>query len=338
MKFNLKSKKILVVLLVLAVIAAILAVVTTRTFTKPAQIATETLEQVGKRLSAGFDFTDEQKAVASPLYLKLRSGGPPKDGIPSIDKPKFETAAEANNWLKPDDLVLGFFHKGQARAYPLRILNWHEIVNDRVAEDAVLVTYCPLCFTGIAFSRIIDGVEVEFGTSGKLINSNLVMYDRTSDSLWTQLEGEAIIGKNVGKKLTQLPADTVTWPEWQRAHPDSKVLSKDTGFARDYNVNPYEGYGVSRDTFGTQFTDERLHPKAKIYAVELSGKFKAYPEDLLKQKRKLIDDFAGANLEITRDQDGKVRVFNKKTGEDIVPTISFWFAWVSFHPGTELAK
>lgn len=328
----------LVALIILAVGGVILVVLGTRTFLKPSQIATGTLEQIGKRLGESFNFTDEQKAAANPLFAKLRSGGPSKDGIPSIDNPEFESAQDANNWLKPDDLVLGFVHTGEVRAYPLRILNWHEIVNDNVSGDPVLITYCPLCFTGIAFSRVIDGQASEFGTSGKLINSNLVMYDRASDSLWTQLGGEAIIGPNVGKKLTQLPLDTLTWAQWSTAHPDSVVLSRDTGFARDYDANPYQGYEQNRDTFGTQFSDDRLHPKDKIFGIEANGKFKAYSEELLKQKGKLTDSFAGQTLEITRDNVGKVQIQNKTTGGEIVPTISYWFAWVGFHQDAELAK
>lgn len=338
MRFHFGSKKKMVVLIFVALIIVIAAVFATRTFFKPAQLATETAEQIGKRIfSGGFNFTDEERAEANPLFKKLRSGGPPKDGIPSIDNPKFESATEANNWLKPDDLVLGFFHKDEARAYPLRILNWHEIVNDTVAGDAVLMTYCPLCFTGIAFSRVVNGQAVEFGTSGNLINSNLVMYDRTTDSLWTQLGGEAIIGVNLGEKLTQLPSDTVTWADWKSAHPETKVLSRDTGFARDYDFNPYEGYEVSRDTFGTPFTDSRLHPKDKVFGIEISGKFKAYSDAALKVG-KTADNFADVDLEITKDSPGAVKFTNKKTNQEIVPTISYWFAWLSFHPETELLK
>jgi len=328
----------LVALIILAVGGVILTVLGTRTFPEPPQIATETLEQIGKRLGESFNFTDEQKTAANPLFAKLRSGGPPKDGIPSVDDPKFESAQDANIWLKPDDLVLGFNYKGEARAYPLRILNWHEIVNDKVVGDAVLITYCPLCFTGIAFSRVVDGVEIEFGTSGKLINSNLVMYDRASDSLWTQLGGEAIIGPNVGKELTQLPLDTLTWAQWRNAHLATLVLSRDTGFARNYDVNPYEGYNTNRDTFGTQFSDDRLHPKAVIYGVEVAGKFKAYSKEQLEKTGKIADNFARQTLEITRDNVGKVQIKNKTTGAAIIPTISYWFAWVSFHPDTELAR
>lgn len=330
------SKKLLI-MVIIVIGVAILAVLIFRQNAKPAMLATETTTHIGKKFTAGFDFTQEEKSKAKPLYAKLRSGGPAKDGIPSLDNPKFVAAQDAT-FLKENDLVLGFFYKGQARAYPLRILNWHEIVNDKVAGDAVLISYCPLCFTGIAFSRNIDGQDVEFGTSGKLINSNLVMYDRATNSLWTQLGGEAIIGKAVGKKLTQLPADTVTWADWKKVHPEAIVLSTDTGFSRNYDANPYEGYGESLDTFGTAFADSRLHPKAKVAGIEIEGKFKAYSEELLEQKGKLVDNFAGVILEITKDQAGGVSFINQKTAGEIVPTISYWFAWVSFHPDTELLK
>lgn len=338
MKFDFRSRKMLILVGILVLGGLVAVVIATRTFFPPSKIATEKIEQIGKSLGGGFEFSDEEKKAANPLYLKLRSGGPPKDGIPSIDNPKFTSVQDANTWLKDDDFVLGFNYKNEVRAYPLRIMNWHEIVNDTVAGDAVLITYCPLCFSGIAFLREIDGQAVEFGTSGKLINSNLVMYDRATDSLWTQLGGEAIIGKNLGKKLTQLPLDTVTWAEWKKAHPDTAVLSQDTGFSRDYDSNPYEGYEVSRDTFGTQFTDSRLHPKDKVFGIEISGKFKAYSQNLLEQKKKLTDNFAGNTLELTKDSTGSIKILNKTTNQEIIPTISFWFSWVSFHPETELAK
>ncbi|MBI2594096.1 DUF3179 domain-containing protein, partial [Candidatus Curtissbacteria bacterium] len=266
------------------------------------------------------------------------------DGIPSIDNPQFVTSSEAEKFLKSDDPVLGLVYKGIVRAYPHRIMNWHEIVNDtlpssgQAAGDPILVTYCPLCFTGIAFERKIDGQETTFGVSGKLYNSNLVMYDRSSETLWNQLGGEAIIGKHVGKKLKQIPLETILWRDWKTKHPNTQVLSTDTGYNRNYDANPYEGYETNQDTFGTEFEDERLHPKAKIWGIEIDGQFKAYSDEALRQAQgKLTDEFAGRVLTVTRAQDGVVNIVDSQ-GNEIVPTISFWFAWTAFHPETDLHK
>ncbi|MBI2326728.1 DUF3179 domain-containing protein [Candidatus Curtissbacteria bacterium] len=270
-------------------------------------------------------------------FSELRSGGPPKDGIPSIDNPKFISLSEADKFLEEDDPVLGLDYKGIARAYPHRIMNWHEIVNDTVAGDPILVTYCPLCFTGIAFERKIDGRQTTFGVSGKLYKSNLVMYDRATETLWNQLGGEAIIGEHLGKKLKQVPLETITWDDWKKKHPNTEVLSTDTGFSRNYGQNPYVGYETDRDTFGTVFEDDRLHPKAKIWGIEIDEKFKAYSDEALSGVGDLNDSFAGKNLKISRGQDGAVTITDE-SGKDLVPTISFWFAWFAFHPETELYK
>ncbi len=302
------------------------------------QKAQEVTSQVSNKIvGGGFEFTEEQLKNAKIPFSQLRSGGPSKDGIPSIDDPKFVNINEADKFLRNDDPVLGLDYKGVARAYPHRIMNWHEIVNDTVAGEPILVTYCPLCFTGIAFERKIDGKETTFGVSGKLYKSNLVMYDRTTESLWNQLGGEAIIGEHLGKKLVQIPLETITWTDWKTKHPDTEVLSKDTGHIRDYDRNPYEGYETDRDTFGTEFEDDRLHPKKKIWGVEINGKFKAYSDEALAQVGNLNDSFAGKNLKISRGQDGAVTI-QDAAGKDLIPTISFWFAWVAFHPETELYK
>lgn len=306
---------------------------------EPGEVVKETTMRTQSLFGGGFDFTDEEEKKAKPAYQKLRSGGPAKDGIPAIDNPKFISLKEAQGVLKSDDVVLGFIHNDEARVYPLRILNWHEIVNDTVGGTPVIITYCPLCYTGIAFERVIDGKETTFGTSGMLFNSNLVMYDRATDSLWTQLGGEAIIGKNLGKKLKQLPLDTLFWSEWMAKHPDTKVLSFDTGFVRNYDLNPYEDFETSRDTFGTQFEDERLSAKEKVWGLEIEGKFKAYPMSVLLRKNKFKDNFAGRILLVTSEnRGGSVRIVDENSGQEFVPTISYWFSWVAFHPETELYK
>ncbi|MBI2647049.1 DUF3179 domain-containing protein [Candidatus Woesearchaeota archaeon] len=270
---------------------------------------------------------------------KLMSGGPPKDGIPSIDNPKFISVSEANKFLNDKELVLGINLNGDKRAYPFQIMVWHEIVNDNVGGKSVAITYCPLCGTGITFDRTINGEAVEFGVSGLLYNSDLIMYDRKTDTLWQQVTGKAIIGKLTGMRLKQLPLDTLTWGEWKSLHPDTKVLSKETGFNRQYGRNPYGDYETSKSLyFPVENEDKSLHPKEVIYGIEIENKFKAYREEDLKKLKKIEDKIGGTNISIERSNSGIVKAINKDTNEEIVPVHSFWFAWFAFHPDTELYK
>jgi len=268
---------------------------------------------------------------------KLVGGGPPKDGIPSIDDPKFVSVEQADRYIQDNELVLAIIYKGVKRVYPLQILVWHEIVNDVIADDPVLITYCPLCGSGIAFERRIENEEVEFGVSGKLYNSNLVMYDRKTNSYWSQIDGLAIIGELSGARLNLLPIDTVTWREWKKEHLDSEVLSQETGYVRAYGRDPYgEYYEDSFVWFPVENNDDRVHPKTVILGIEVEGLFKAYKEQDVKELG-LIEDSMGENrIRIERDSAGAVHITNLETGKEIVAQRGFWFAWYAFHPDTQL--
>ena len=226
---------------------------------------------------------------------EIRSGGPPKDGIPALDHPKFVGVAEANGWLKPVEPVIALTVGGRSRAYPLQILVWHEIVNDSVGGVPVTVTFCPLCYTAIAFDRRAGDRVLDFGTTGNLRKSDLVMYDRQTESWWQQAIGQAIVGDLTGTQLTILPASLVSWDIFRSEHPEGMVLSKDTGFNRSYGVNPYAGY----DSAGTQpflfdgKPDGRLAPKEHVVTVTLGGEDVAYPYSLLKQRRVVHDTVGG---------------------------------------------
>src|SRR5262249_3533470 len=184
--------------------------------------------------------TDTSKALV-PLD-EVVSGGPSPDGIPAIDRPAFVGPGGAAAWMAPKEPVLALEIKGDARAYPLQILMWHEIVNDVVGGVPVTVTFCPLCNSGIVFQRVVDETTLDFGTSGKLYKSDLVMYDRQSHSLWAQMEGRAIVGTYAGTRLKLIPANTISFEEWRATHPGGKVLSRGTGHGRSYGVNPYQSY------------------------------------------------------------------------------------------------
>ena len=175
-------------------------------------------------------------------FDEIRSGGPPRDGIPPIDNPKYIDVSEPPSYMRENEPVISVEINGDARAYPLAILISHEIVNDEFGGVPVTVTYCPLCNTAIAFDRRVGGRVLDFGTTGNLRNSDLVMWDRQTESWWQQITGEAIVGELTGTKLTFIPAPLVSWSAFRDSFPDGKVLSRDTGFSRNYDLPPYSGY------------------------------------------------------------------------------------------------
>ncbi|MEM7119541.1 MAG: DUF3179 domain-containing (seleno)protein [Chloroflexota bacterium] len=235
-------------------------------------------------------------------YNEILSGGPPRDGIPSIDEPQFVTAAEAEEWLNPTEPIISVEINGDARAYPIQILTWHEIVNDTVGDVPVIVTFCPLCNSAIVFDRRFDGNTFEFGTSGLLRNSDLIMYDRTTETLWQQFTGEGIVGELVGERLTFLPSQLISFAEFRDAFPDGKILSRETGFDRRYGQNPYAGYDdVERNTNPFLFTgdlDGRLAAVERVVTVTLEdvGVDIAYPLPVLAEAGVINDNQGGRDL------------------------------------------
>jgi hypothetical protein len=241
---------------------------------------------------AGSLRTDLSKALV-PLD-EIISGGPPPDGIPAIDRPAFVMPGAADGWLKPKEPVLALELNGDARAYPLQILMWHEIVNDTVGGKPVVVTYCPLCNSGLVYDRVVDGTVLDFGTSGKLYKSDLVMYDRQSHSLWAQMEGRAIVGARARTRLTSIPANTIAYEDWKTAYPTGKVLSRETGHSRRYGMNPYEGYDTPASTpfLFRGPTDPRQPPKERVVGITPGGTPRAYPWSVL-ARRGVVNDTAG---------------------------------------------
>ncbi len=231
---------------------------------------------------------------------EIRSGGPPKDGIPALDRPKFVSVADAGGWLKAAEPVIALTVGAESRAYPMQILVWHEIVNDTVGGVPVTITFCPLCYTAIAFDRRAAGRVLDFGTTGNLRSSDLVMYDRQTESWWEQVIGQAIVGDLTGTQLTILPASIVSWDTFRLAHPEARVLSRDAGFNRSYGVNPYSGYDQanSRPFLFDGRPDGRLAPKEHVVTVSLGGEDVAYPYTVLKQRRVVHDSVGGTTLEV----------------------------------------
>ena len=275
---------------------------------------------------------------------EIISGGPPQDGIPSIDKPNFISIEEANQWLKDEEPGVAFSLGDTHRFYPYQILVWHEIVNDAIEGQRVLITYCPLCLTGFVFDPQVQGERVEFGTSGKLWRSNLVMYDRKTDSLWSQILGEAVVGEMTGTRLKTLPSDQITYGVFKKAHPLSQVLSRDTGAERFYGSSPYGDYfkplSFALSLAGS--SDTRLPPEAYVFGIVFEGKAKAYFIESVKNQGGVEDAFEGKNFVLKYDKDlDVVRVYEKlPDGSEtrINPFSSFWFSWAAAYPDTELYK
>ncbi|MBS1966580.1 MAG: DUF3179 domain-containing protein [Chloroflexi bacterium SZAS-1] len=228
-------------------------------------------------------------------YREILSGGPPKDGIPAIDNPTFVSVAEADVWLKPNEPVVLLEADGVARAYPIQILIWHEIVNDTVGGVPITVTFCPLCNTAIAFERTVDGRMLDFGTTGRLRFSNLIMYDRQTESWWQQATGTAIAGALTGTQLVFRPAAIIAWSDFKAAHSSGTVLSRETGYQRAYGQNPYPGYDdVNSSPFlyhGPQ-TPGTLPAVARVLTVNLGGEAVAYPYEVL-QHAHVVNDMVG---------------------------------------------
>ncbi len=275
---------------------------------------------------------------------EIISGGPGKDGIPSIDDPSFVTVPEmlAREELAPQEPVIGFMYQGDARAYPLRILTWHEIVNDVVGGLPVTVTYCPLCNSSIVFDRQLDGQVLEFGVSGNLRNSDMVMYDRNTESWWQQFLGEAIVGELTGSRLRILPARLESWQNFAARHADGKVLVPD-GTRRPYGVNPYRQYDSADAPFLYRGEyPENIEPMTRVIAVG----DQAFALPLLRDKGRVEQGELVLTWEpgqasaldteqIAQGRDVGNVVVQRKSGagmEDVPYDVTFAFVFHAFNP------
>jgi hypothetical protein len=230
---------------------------------------------------------------------EIRSGGPPPDGIPSIDDPKFIGVDEVD-FLEENEPVLAVDIDGDVRAYPVQILMWHEIVNDTVGGVPVAVTYCPLCNSAVAYDRRVDGQVLEFGTSGLLWNSALVMYDRQTETLWSHFTGQGIVGELTGTEIEKFPVATVAWGAWRDANPDGLVLSRDTGFDRAYGRNPYPGYDdvTSQPFLFEGDVDGRYTAMTRIVGIEVGDDALGVPLITLQEERVVAADVGGTDVVI----------------------------------------
>ena len=286
---------------------------------------------------------------------EFQSGGPGKDGIPALGDPDLVSVTTADTWLAPREPVIELVVAGQARAYPLEILVWHEIVNDVLAGTPVAVTFCPLCNTALVFDRRINGRRLWFGTTGNLRNSDLVMYDRQTESWWQQFGGEAVVGEFAGRNLRQLPARIVAWDDFARRHPDGLVVSRHTPYERAYGSNPYTGYDSvdSPPWFpAANADDKRLPPKERVVFIERKEGAVAVPLSWLANQKRAIVGVGGERLEVVfagtansaldsgdiaegrRVPSAKVR--SLVTGDAVAFDEPFWFAVAAFRPGVRI--
>lgn len=215
-----------------------------------------------------FEWPKTDFSMTSVDFVDILSGGPPKDGIPSIDDPKFWPVAEIKG-LEEHEPVISVTVNGETKAYPVRILTWHEIVNDTIGDIPVAVTYCPLCNAAVVFDRTIKGQVSEFGVSGKLRYSDMIMYDRLTESWWQQFTGEAVVGSLLGEKLKIIPSRTESWSRFAKRHPEADVLIPGNTYLRQYGANPYVRYDTANRPFlfNGEFP-EGIPPLAYVVAVK----------------------------------------------------------------------
>lgn len=294
----------------------------------------------------------------------------PKDAIPAILAPSFDR--DSPSWLPDDWLVIGVQIGGDARAYPIAILNWHEIVDDVVGGTAVAVSFCPLCGTAIVFDRTVGSTVLTFGVSGKLYRNDLVMYDHQTESYWAQLLGESIFGTYHGTRLSLHTSSTMRWADWRADHAETRLLDRPRdeagNFLRNYNRDPYAGYAGSESVSFPQTNVapyDRLHPKELVLGVFLGGDARAYPVSVLRERSAVNDVFGGIPLLVTH-ADGVMKAwergnrtfvvsgdlavaddagntFDSITGTgpsgalvEIPAVTAFWFAWYDFYPATSI--
>ncbi len=275
-------------------------------------------------------------------WTEVLSGGPPKDGIPAIDAPQFIFVADERDIGDREPVITVEIEGAEPRAYPIRYLTWHEIVNDTVGGLPIAVTFCPLCNSGITFDRRVGGQVLSFGVSGKLRNSDMIMYDRETQSWWQQAIGQGIVGVQTGTQLTKLPSWMESWAEFKARNPDGIVMAEPTGFQRPYGQNPYEGYDSSDRPFlfNGEMPPHGIEPLERVVRVG----DRAWPLTRLAETEEITE--AGVritwragqasaldkrSIKVSRDV-GTVRVFDAETGENLPHDVMFAFAYHAFWP------
>ena len=288
-------------------------------------IKSDKKEQFFKR-----DGLETNTAVRSIPLDEVLGGGPGKDGIPAILNPKFISVNEAKGIEDGDRFGVSVTIGNTSRFYPYSILVWHEIVNDEVGGQPFIVTFCPLCGSAITFDPTIEGEVRTFGVSGKLWESNLLMYDHKNENLWSQIIGEVVVGDETGEKLDIFPSQLITFDEFSSKYPNGEVLSRDTGYNRKYDFYPYGNYDSSDSLyFPVSVEDNRLFAKELMFVVnigDLSGAFKR--SDVLEEGEAVLKI---GNTTVTATADGEEIKATDENGNKIPGYIAMWFSWASHH-------
>ncbi|MGI8631576.1 MAG: DUF3179 domain-containing protein [Solirubrobacterales bacterium] len=273
--------------------------------TDDSQVSTDGADPAGE-VSFSTDGWKTDFSEHSVPLTEFRSGGPPRDGIPPLDNPSFVSQERAAQDLDPSEPVAVVEIGDEARAYPIRILTWHEIVNDELGGTPISVTFCPLCNSTVAFDRRVGGRTMTFGTTGNLRRSDLVMWDRQTESWWQQITAEAVVGELTGTKLEVLASQILSFTDFRKAHPEGEVLSQDTGFDRSYGENPYAGYDTNEGLVTGDTPDRTLPAKARVSAVkDLAERPIVYPFARLRDDAPVNDRAGGTDLVVFYDS--KVR-------------------------------
>ncbi len=288
--------------------------------------------QGGKKLN-GFEIID-------PLIpeKEIRRGGPDRDGIQALNYPEFVDQKVAD-YLSSDDRVLGVEWRGVAKAYPIGLMNRHEIVNDILGDLLVAITYCPLCGSGLTFqSPIQDSKPFNFGVSGLLYNSDVLLFDRQTESLWSQIMMKAVNGPLKGAELSAVPTANTTWGEWKERHPETQVVELTRLAWNNYKVDPYGDYeSDSALMFPVAESDKRYHRKAPVIGIVLDGLAKAYPfVELEHEEIPLRDEIGDQTILVHYDKEINAARITTDLGVELVGSTMYWFAWYAFHPDTEV--
>jgi hypothetical protein len=299
-----------------------------------------TLDLVTVAALAACVFLPAQGRAAGELDLspssvpteQLVAAGPGKDDIPAITWPRFVGADQAM-FLADEDRVVGVANASVSKAYPVRILNWHAVVNDSLDNHPIAVTFCPLSGSAVVFRRRMHGDAYTFGVSGRIYEGNLLLYDHETNSLWSQLAGIALTGDRMGERLRVMPSVLTRWEEWVDVHPSTLVLAPDPGYARDYTRNPYVAYEASpAPMFRPARHDTRLADKERVLGLSYGGRERAYPLSELERAAPAIHDRLGRHdVTITYDHHSAAALVD---GKLLPATTLYWFAWSAFHPMT----
>ncbi len=294
--------------------------------TEPAAVETEPER---KQAFARDDLKTNTAKISIP-FAEILGGGPGKDGIPALDNPTFISVNAAKEIENDDTNGLLVESGGEAKFYPYNILVWHEIVNDTVGGAPVLVTFCPLCGTGIVFDPRINGKQENFGVSGKLWESNLLMFDRTTESLWSQALGRAVVGDKLGEELPIFPSQLLSFKEFSEQYPNGKVLSRDTGHTRVYDFYPYGNYDDNDSLyFPVSVTDNRLSLKEIMYVVPTGNQSVAFARAALIESGSATVSTASGTLTAIVE-DGKIIVKNP-SGKVLPGYHEMFFSWATHH-------